>query len=244
LTTRHHGETEARVEGFEGRIEDVFEWLTDHSKEVVIGVMAFLAIGGGISLLYERGQSQERAAQLQLSEVEDGFAQAMGGSRRALVLAEPANPEQASSAREEALTGLDGVIADHPSSLAATAAGLRAAEIQIAMGRLGDAEQRLGELAAELGSEHLLRPSVLRLRGFALEELQRFGEAAEMYAAAGAMENYYDRGASWLLAAMSYYRAGDAAGELAAYQEIEAVDPAVAEQQMVRDRMTALAGVR
>ena len=242
MTTRHHGETEARAEGLEGRIEDAFEWITDHAREVVTGVVAFLVVGGAAGGLWEWSSRRAAVAQGDLAAVEIAYNLAMGASPRMLFTAEPANADQALRAREAALAGFEAVGDDHSGSLAASLAQIRAAEMEIELGRADAAQARLGALASQLDAQDLKRAVALRLRGYALEELDRWGEAGIAYADAAGVEAYPDRPSAWLSSAESYARAGDADGEIAAYQQILELDPAFAESQQITERLNALAG--
>lgn len=240
MTTRHHGETEARAEGFEGRIEDAFEWAADHAREVVIGIVAFLVVGGSIAGALEWNRRSAEAAQRQLAEAEVAFSVAMGAPPRTVFPSEPANPDQARRAREAALASFDEVAAQRAGSVAAQLAGIRAAEMEIELGRADAAEQRLAALADSLDSDAFTRGVALRLRGYALEVLERYGDAGDAYAAAGAVEGYPDRPGAWLAAADDYARSGDADRELGAYQRLLELDAAFAERNQVPERIEAL----
>ncbi len=242
MTTRHHGETEARAEGLEGRIEDVFEWATAHSRGVVIGIVSFLVIGGGIASAWELARRAAEDAQRQLAEVELAYNQAMGAGPRTVFPAEPANPDQGVRARESALAGFEAVGLEHEGSVAAELAGIRAAEIEIELGRVEAAEQRLQRFSDAVGLDTLPRGVALRLRGYALEEHGRFGAAGDAYGAAGGVAGYPDRPAVWLSAADNYARAGDSDRELAAYQQILDLDPEFADRNQVTERLDALGG--
>lgn len=242
MTTRHHGETEARVEGFEGRIEDAFEWASAHARAVVIGLVSFLVVGGGIAVAWDYNRRAAEQAQLQLAEVEVAFNMAMGASPRAVFPAEPANPDQAVRAREAALSGFEQVAFDHSGSVAAELAEIRAAELEVELGRYEAAEQRLLALSEALDADQLVRGVTLRLRGYALERLARPGDAGDAYAAAGGVAGYPDRAGVWLAAADSYARAGDADRQLVAYQQILELDPEFADRNQVTERLNALGG--
>lgn len=242
MTTRHHGETEARAEGLEGRIEDVFEWATAHSRGVVIGIVSFLVIGGGIAAGWELNRRAAENAQRQLADVELAYNQAMGAGPRTVFPAEPANPEQGVRAREAALAGFEAVAREHEGSVAAELAGIRAAELEIELGRAVAAERRLQLLSDAAGRDALTRGVALRLRGYALEELGRFGDAGDAYGAAGGVAGYPDRAAVWLSAADNYARVGDSDRELAAYQQILDLDLEFADRNQVTERLNALGG--
>ena len=240
MTTRHHGETEARTEGLEGRIEDVFEWATAHARAVVIAIVSSLVIGGGIAAGWELARRAAEDAQRQLAEVELAYNQAMGAGPRTVFPAEPANPDQGVRAREGALAGFEAVAREHEGSVAAELAGIRAAEIEIELGRAEAAEQRLQRFSDAAGRDTLTRGVALRLRGYALEELGRFGEAGDAYGAGGGVTGYPDRPAVWLSAADNYARVGDSDRELAAYQQILDLDPGFADRNQVTERLDAL----
>ncbi len=242
LTTRHHGETEARAEGFEGLIEDVFEWITAHAREVITGVGAFLIVGGTAAGFWEWSRRQAAAAQAELATVEIAYNLAMGSSPRTVFTAEPANADRALRAREAALAGFQGVSDEHPGSVAAAIGQIRAAEMEVELDRGDAAQARLDALAAELDRDELMRGVALRLRGYVLEELGRWGDAGIAYADAAMVASYPDRPAAWLASAESYARAGDADGELGAYQQILELDPAFAESQQITERLNALGG--
>ncbi len=242
MTTRHHGETEARAEGFEGRIEDVFEWITAHALQVVIGVIAFLAIGGSLAGAWEWSKRGAEAAQRQLAEAEIVYNQSMGAVPRAIFPPEPANPDQGVRAREAALEAFEAVAREHGGTVAAELAQVRAAEMELDLGRAAAAEQRLDALGESLDRDALVRGVALRLRGYALEELERWDEAGLAYAEAGAAEAYPDRPAAWLSSAESYRRAGDTDGELAAFQQILELDAEFAQRNDITGRLNALAG--
>ncbi len=242
LTTRHHGETEARAEGFEGRIEDVFEWITAHAREVITGLLAFLVVGGTAAGLWEWSSRRAAAAQADLAAVELAYNLAMGSSPRTVFTAEPANADQALRARQAALAGFQAVSDEHPGSVASSIAQICAAEMEIELDRTDASQARLAALAAELDRSDLMRAVALRLRGYALEELGRWGEAGIAYADAAMIAAYPDRPAVWLSSAESYARAGDLDGELGAYQQILELDPAYAERQQITERLNALGG--
>jgi len=240
--TQHqrHGETERAHEGFEARLEVVFEWLEDNSKPVLGALAALVLLGAAVAVIFEWSAGQAESAQAQLDAVERDYFEAMGANPFALYVAEPANREQAQRARETALAGYEQVSVDHRGSVADHVAQIRAAEVEVELGELDAAEQRLATAADEMDEDSPLRATALRLRGYALEQLGRFADAAAAYEAAGAIESYPAREGLYAAAGESWLRAGDSARALGAFRETLALAPAWAERQGLVERVAGL----
>lgn len=238
--TQRHGETDRSHEGFEATLERGFEWLEANVRLVLIVLVGAVVVGGASAAAYEWSKRQGLLAQIAFDRVEQRFYEAMGSDPRALFITEPANEERAERAREEALAGFEAVIAEHTGSFPAEASRIRAAEIEIGLGRLDAAEARLDRAAEELAPDSLLRAVALRLRGYALEELGRFDEAAEAYERGGAVAAYPAREALWLAAGENHLRAGDGGRAIAAFREILALAPAYAEREGLVERLAAM----
>ncbi len=237
--TQHHGETERRAQGFEARLEVLYERVVSNPIPYVSGVVGLLLVGLVAALVSEWRDQSQQTAQLALEQVEWRYLEGMGGTRGDLYVVEPANEEQAREARERALAGYEQVIAEH-GGVTREAAQMRAAEIEIDMGRLVAAQERLQIAADDMAGDSVLRAAALRLRGYVLEELGRLEEAAAAYEEAGAVESYPAREALWLAAGDTYLRAGDLEGAAAAYREILGIAPAFAEREGLVERLAGL----
>ncbi len=235
---QRHGETERRLEGFEARLEQVFEAIEAHSREVIIAGVALLLLGGLAAGLYEWQKSSVNDAQLALDEVDWTFLEAMGGRRDDLYPVEPANEQQARSAREEALAGYELVIEEH-GGVSGEIAQIRAAEVEVGLGRLEAAERRLAETADETSGD-ALRASALRLHGFVLEELLRPLDAAARYEAAAAIESYPAREDLWISASEARVRGGDMAGAASDLREVLGIAPEYAERLGLVERLESV----
>ncbi len=240
--TQHqrHGETERAHQGFEATLERIFEWLEDNSKPVLGALAGLVLLGAAVALGFEWSASQAKTAQAQLDEVERSYFEAMGASPLDLYVTEPANREQAQRAREAALAGYEQVAADHPGSVAEQLAQIRAAEIEIDLGALEAAEERLARAADEMDEDSPLRATALRLRGYVLEQLDRFADAAAAYESAAAIESYPGREGLYQAAGDSWLRAGNRERALGAFRETLALAPAWAERQGLVDRVIGL----
>jgi predicted negative regulator of RcsB-dependent stress response len=237
MTERQHGDTETRLMGFEARLQDGFEWANAHGREIVVGIAVFLVAGGILAGLWEMRSRKSAAAEAELARIEARFTQAMGATTGELFIAEPANAEQATKAREAALAELDAFIADQGSSDAARIAGLRAAEIEVDLGRLPDADKRLEALDATFDPDDPRRAVAMRLRGYVVDQGGDPLAAAEIYEAAARIESYPPRVLLWIAAGDCFARAAQPARAVAAYRQALAASPEVAEQEGVLVRI-------
>jgi tetratricopeptide (TPR) repeat protein len=240
MTIRQRSETEARAQGFDAKIEAAFDWLSARSR-YVFGVLGTLLVAGAaVAGLYELNKNRQDAAELALAQVEYGFSVAMGSPIDEFLVSEPFNEEQARRAREEALAHFEAVVLDHRRTRAAQVASVRAAEMEVDLGRWSDAEARLGKLAAQLSRRDALRAVALRLLGFLQEEQGRFAEAGESYADAAGVQAYPARASLWMAAGGSFARAGATERALAAYQQVLSLDPELAEREGILERLSEL----
>jgi tetratricopeptide (TPR) repeat protein len=220
MTIRQRSETETRAQGFDAKIEAAFDWLSARSR-YVFGVLGTLLVAGAaVAGLYELNKNRQDAAELALAQVEYGFSVAMGSPIDEFLVPEPFNEDQARRAREEALAHFEAVVLDHRRSRAAQVASVRAAEMEVDLGRWSDAEARLGKLQEEQG---------------------RFAEAGESYADAAGVQAYPARASLWMAAGGSFARAGASERALAAYQQVLSLDPELAEREGIVERLSELA---
>jgi tetratricopeptide (TPR) repeat protein len=240
MTTPRQDETSARLHGFEARLESVFAWLTESAREVTIAIVAFLVIGAGSAGLYEYWQHQERAAHTALAAVERQFIADGGIPAGDRLGSAGADSERVRTARENALANLEAMIEEHAGTNAAVVASIRAAEMEMDLDQLEAANTRLTALLEDLAEDDGLRGVALRLQGYVLETLGRQAEAAEAYAAAGAVTSYGDRAGVWLSAAGAFERAGANQRAIAAYQEVVTLDPALADGWGIANKLDAL----
>jgi predicted negative regulator of RcsB-dependent stress response len=237
---QRHADTAAPVEGIEARIAAAFEWASEHPREVLSVLGAIVVTGALVAGVYEWQRRSQASAARALEQIEERFAQSMGADRFAAVIPEPQDGARATRSREEALAAFDQFIRSHGRSRFADFAAVRAAEMEIDLGRLGAADERLRELVEDLGSEPLLRAIALRLLGYVLEEEGQHGEAGKAYAEAAATEGYPDPAAVWLLAADAFRRAGERDQAATAYREVQQADPVYAAQKDVAALLATL----
>jgi predicted negative regulator of RcsB-dependent stress response len=237
MTERQHGDTESRLMGFEARLQDGFEWANSHGREIVIGIAAFLVVGGVLAAVFEVRSRGVAAAEAQLAQIEARYTQGMGSTSGDMFVTEPANAEQATKAREAALAELEAFIAEQGSNDAARIAALRAAEIEVDLGRLPAADQRLAALDSSFAADDARRAVALRLRGYVLDQGGDPLAAAEVYETAARIEAYPPRVLVWIEAGDAFARAAQPARAVAAYRQALASSPEIAEQEGVLVRI-------
>jgi predicted negative regulator of RcsB-dependent stress response len=237
MTPRQHGDTETRLAGFEARLQDGFAWANDHGREIMVAggiVLLVAAIAAGI---FEWRRQKAEAMETELARIEARFTSAMGANPGEYFVPEPANAEQATKAREAALVELDAFIAKSGAGELAAIAGVKAAEIEVDLGRLDAAEARLGKLAESLGASDPRRAIALRLRGYALDQKGDPMAAGEAYEAGAKIEAYPPRALLWISAGDAYARANAPERAIAAYREALATSPEISDQERVVQRI-------
>jgi tetratricopeptide (TPR) repeat protein len=227
-STRHHADTESRASGLEGRIQDGLEWIGEHRRHFLIALVALVAALVLAAIYWEVSRSRRAEASAELAAIEASFVADMGAEPAAALVAEPANPEQATRAREAAIAELEAFAQAHGSSDLAHNASLRAAELEVDLKRLDAADTRLAALIQDLAGSDPRRAIALRLRGYVLEELGRAQEAAALYEAGAAVESYPARALLWLAAARTRMRLGANQDALHAFDQAIAIEPELA----------------
>lgn len=237
---RGAGGLEARLEGIEGSAEGVFGWIQDHPRPVLLAIAAFVLGGGLIAGGYELRRSAQEESYEELGRVESEFARAMGVAPGTSSVAEPANPEQGRRARESALSGLALVIESGPGTRAAELAQLRAAGIEVDLGRPDEAAARLAGLSDALDEDDALRGAALRLLGTLHSDAGDPAAGAAAFEAAAQVDGYRDPAPLWIAAGRGFSAAGLRQRAIEAYNEALVADLALAEQERVVDRIAAL----
>lgn len=238
--TQRHGETDRAGRGLERTTDAWFVWLEDNARPVTLVIVGLLLIGGASAGAYEWSQRRAQESQDAYDRIERRFLEAMGSASEELLPSEPANPDQARAAREEALAAFS-ELSERTSGVIGYASRLRAAEMEVDLGRLEAALARLTAAEQELPEDHVLRGAALRLRGYVLEELERFAEAASSYEQGARVEDYPAREQLWVSAADNYLRVGDRERARDALSEALALAPVWAPgRQALSERLAGL----
>jgi predicted negative regulator of RcsB-dependent stress response len=237
MTPRPHSDTESRLEGFEARLQDAFDWINSHGREFMIGLVVVLLAGGIAAGIWEWRRRSVEAAQSELNAIEARFTTDMGANPGELFVPEPANVDQATKARETAVTALDAFSAAHAGSGLAAIAGVKAAELEVDLGKLDAANARLEKVIASLGERDARRAIALRLRGYILDQQGNPMAAGEAYESGGKIESYYARALLFIDAGDCFSRANAPERAIAAYREAVSTSSELAEQAKIPQRI-------
>jgi tetratricopeptide (TPR) repeat protein len=237
MTPRQHSDTEARLAGFEARLQDAFAWANAHGREIMVGMGVLLLVGALVAGVFEWRRRAAAEEQTELARIDARFTAAMGANPGEFFVPEPANAEQATTAREAALAELDAFIAKRAGSELSAVAAIKAAEIEVDLGRLDAAQARLAKLVESLPATDPRRAIALRLRGYALDQKGDSLAAAEAYAEGAKTESYPPRALLWISAGDAYARANAPERAIAAYREALATSPELAEQERIVQRI-------
>lgn len=237
MTPRQHSDTETRLAGFEARLQDAFAWANDHGREIMVAVGVLLLVGAIAAGVFEWRRRAAAEQETELARIEARFTTAMGANPGEYFVPEPANAEQATKARAAALLELDAFIARRANGDLAAVAAIKAAELEVDLGRLDAAQARLATLSESLAIDDPRRAIALRLRGYALDQKGDSVAAAEAYEAGARVEAYPPRALLWISAGDAYARGNAPERAIAAYREALSTSPELAEQERIVQRI-------
>lgn len=213
------------LEEIQSAADTMADWIRNHLVQVASAVAGALLLTGGAAYWVNSREAQADAAAAQLSEARDDYLRAMGAGPLSLNVPELANPAAAEPIRAEFESALAQISESYPESTAAVLSRFEA-------GRLaqdaGDAETALViyRAAVDQGVENpTLRALAQQRVAQALEDLERWMEAADAHEAAAREPDYPLR--YWALADAARCRAtaGDFQRANVLYQRLEAEAP-------------------
>lgn len=200
-------------------------WVQENLRWVVAAVVVLLLAAGLTSYLANARARSEKAASIALAETRNAYLTAMGAGPGALEVPELANPEAAEAIRAE-YTERFGAVADaHPGTVSGALARMEVAQLAI---EAGDTERALAvfeQILAEDPPSESLRGLVLQSAAQALEQAERWSEAAERHQQAAGIEAYPLR--HWALAdaARCLVAAGDRETARSLYARLDSEAP-------------------
>lgn len=225
---------------FEERFESFMEGLGNHARELAAGFAILLVLGAIAAWLYERSADRRAEGFAALARIEREFASKLPDSSLTAIpeAAEPGVADAAQQARVAALAAVEALLAKERGSAVAGLAQLRAASLEVDLGRLEAADARLAALAEDTSGT--LRGSALRLRGYVLEELGRPQEAGQAYNAAAQTTGFASRAEAYLSAGEVFERIGDLESAQKAFTDATAVLPELEQSPQVVERIQSL----
>jgi len=237
MTPRQHSDTETRLAGFEAWLQDAFAWANEHGREIMVGLAVFVLVGAIAAGVYEWRRRALAEEETDLARIDARFTTAMGANPGEYFVPEPANAAQAKQAREAAVKELDEFIAKHAGTELAAMADIKAAELQVDLGQLDPAQERLQKLVESLGPTDPRRAIAQRLRGYVLDQKGDLLAAAQAYEEGAHVEAYPPRAALWISAGDAYARANAPERAIAAYREALTASPELADQEKIVQRI-------
>ncbi len=225
-------------------IESVFDrvagWVASNPSRflALVGVaLGTAAVIGGLSWWGER---QEAEASTAVARVVAEYRAAMGVPPGSEVIVEPANPEVARAAREEAVEDLLEVAGEHAGSVSALPAYLEAGNLRTELGDLEGALAAWQQGVDQAPGDSAVLGLLLSRLGRGLEEAGRWEEAAATHARAAEIEDYPARHYALADAARSYAEAGDTDQAVALFDRLESEAPEIQIPDHVRARLREL----
>lgn len=223
----HESQAGRTLEEIQSAADSMGDWIRLHFVQVLGTIAALLLAAGGGAYISNSREAAADAAAAELAAAREDYLQAMGAGRLSIDVPELANPAAAEPIRAEFRTALEQISNSYPDSTAAVLSRFEA-------GRLaqegGDAESALEVYRAALGEEienPTLRALAQQRVAQALEDLERWSEAADAHELAAGETSYPLR--HWALADAARCRAtaGDYPGAQGLYERLEAEAPAL-----------------
>lgn len=224
MARKTHGTSDA-LDDIQSAADKLGQWIQEHLILVTSAVVALLLAAGVGSYVYSRADARESAASLALAEARADYLAAMGASPGAIEVPELASEQAAERIRNEYRERFGAIAEEHAGTVSGALARLEVAEL---VQEAGDTEQALEiyeQTLAEAPGGDRLRGLVLQRIAQALEQAERWEEAAARHEEAADLEGYPLR--HWALADAARCRAvaGDRETALALYRRLDSEAP-------------------
>lgn len=219
-------------------------FLEQHGKNIVLGVLAFVAIGGGVALV---GHIQKRS--LEASMYQYGAALKVLDREVNANATKPEDgkadeaPFKSEKEKDEAIVAkLTTFRADHKGKKTAVNAALPLAQALLRQGKASEALPLAEEFLKDADAADPLRPVALETRGYALEALGKLDEATAAFDKL-AQENKTDfmKGMGLYHSARLLEKKSDLAGAMKRYGEVTSSAADSSAARLAKERMGLLA---
>ncbi|MBL8921819.1 MAG: tetratricopeptide repeat protein [Myxococcaceae bacterium] len=218
-------------------------FLEQHGKNIVLGVLAFVGVGGGIALV---GHIQKRS--LEASMYQYGSAlkvldrEVNANATKADGVPEDEVPFKSEKEKDEAIIAkLTAFRSDNKGKKTAANAALPLAQALLRQGKANDALPLAEEFLKEADPADPLRPVALETRGYALESVGKLDEAAAAFDKL-AQENKSDfmKGMGLYHSARLLEKKADLNGAMKRYGEVAASAADSSAARLAKERMSLL----
>ena len=228
------------LEELNTRVDQLAHWVVEN-RVVFLATLAGILIAAGGYGIYETVSSrQELAAAMALARLDADYRRAMGSEPDAAIVTEPASAELAERTRREYEARFRALAEEHAGTAAAVMARLEAGNRSAELGDVEAALESFRAASEDAPRGSALQGLVLVRLGGALEQEGRFGEAAEAFESAGAIEAFPLRYHALADAARNHANAENEGRAVALYRRIELEAPDVVLPEHVRSRLREL----
>lgn len=220
-------------------------FLEQHGKNIVLGVLAFVGIGGGIALV---GHIQKRS--LESSMYQYGAALKVlerevnaNASPSATVKVGEEPPFKTEKEKDEAIIAkLTTFRGDHKGKKTASNAALPLAQALLRQGKAAEALPLAEEFLKESDPSDTMRPIALETRGYALESLGKLDEASAAFDKLS-QENKSDfmKGMGLYHSARLLEKKADLNGAMKRYSEVTSSASESSAARLAKERIALLA---
>lgn len=218
-------------------------FLEQHGKNIVLGVLAFVAIGGGVALV---GHIQKRS--LEASMYQYGAAlkvldREVNANATAPVKTGEEPPFKTEKEKDEAIIAkLSSFRSEHKGKKTAANAALPLAQALLRQGKAAEALPLAEEFLKESDPSDTLRPIALETRGYALESLGKLDEASAAFEKLS-QENKSDfmKGMGLYHSARLLEKKADLNGAMKRYSEVTSSASESSAARLAKERIALLA---
>lgn len=217
-------------------------FLEQHGKNIVLGVIAFVAIGGGVGLVNHAQKRSAEASMYQYGAALEVLAREVNATPGETKKGEEP-PFKTEKDKDEAIVAkLTAFRADHKGKKTAASAALPLAQALMRQGKADDALKLAEEFLKEVDAADPLRPVALETRGYALEALGKLDEAVGAFDALS-NENKTDfmKGMGQYHHARLLEKKNDLTGAMKGYSDVTSAAPESSAARLAKERIGLLA---
>lgn len=238
---RKAAQTSEALDEIQGAADKLGGWIQNNIAVIAGAIGALLLAAGVGSYVVSARNTAEAEASTELAKVRNAYLEAMGAGPGALEVPELASPEAARRIREEYGARFTEVAETHAGTISGALARMEVAQLAVDAGDEAGALALYEQTLDEGAGGDRFRGLLLQRVGQALEDAERWADAAARHEEAGALSDYPLR--YWALAdaARCHVLAGDRDAAHALYERLTAEAPELRLPDHQRAQMRELA---
>lgn len=218
-------------------------FLEQHGKNIVLGVIAFVAVGGGVALVSHIQKRGNEAAMYEYGAALKVLDREVNANAPADAPKDEDPPFKTEKEKDEAIIAkLTAFRTENKGKKSATNAALPLAQAMLRQGKADDALKLAEEYLKDADPADPLRPVALETRGYALESTGKLDEAV------GAFEKLAQENKTDFMKGMGLYhharileKKSDLTGAMKRYGEVTASASDSSAARLAKERMALLA---